>query len=143
MSNLYVAGIDAIDLGADETSSETRNPSEYCLVIKKRISSEGPPQYVCIYKDRPKDIREAYWVTLRLLQYYNCKALIEKSKVSLLTFFREKKKENQYLMRRPRATLSDIQRGKSKEFGVPATETIIRHQLDLIGSFVSDYSPGI
>ena len=46
-------------------------------------------------------------------------------------------------MRRPRATLADIQRGRSKEFGVPATEIIIRHQLDLIGSFIADYSSGI
>lgn len=137
--NLYVAGIDGIDLGKDDTSEGTSKSSEFCLVIKRRVQGLEPPQYVAIYKDRPKDIREAYKITLRLLEYYNCKAVLEKSKVSILTFFRERKKENAYLMRRPRATLSDIQRGSSKEFGAPATEAIIRHQLDLIAAYISDY----
>ncbi len=36
------------------------------------------PKYVAIYKDRPKDIREAFKIALKLLQYYNCKAVLEK-----------------------------------------------------------------
>ena len=41
--NLYVAGIDAIDLGESETSSETKNGSDFCIVIKKRIKGVSPP----------------------------------------------------------------------------------------------------
>ena len=141
--NLYVAGIDAIDLGESETSSETKNGSNFCIVIKKRIKGVSPPQYVAIYKDRPKDIREAFKIALKLLQYYNCKAVIEKSKVSFITYLRDRKKDNQYLMRRPRSTMSDMQRGRSKEFGAPATEAIIRHQLDLIAAYISDYASEI
>ena len=141
--NLYVAGIDAIDLGESETSSETKDGSNFCIVIKKRIKGVSPPQYVAIYKDRPKDIREAFKIALKLLQYYNCKAVIEKSKVSFITYLRDRKKDNQYLMRRPRSTMSDMQRGRSKEFGAPATEAIIRHQLDLIAAYISDYASEI
>ena len=93
--------------------------------------------------DRPKDIREAYKIALRLLQYYNCKAVLEKSKVSLVTYFRDRKVDNKYLMRRPRSTLNDMQRGTSKEFGAPATESIIKHQLYLIGAYISDYASEI
>ncbi len=141
--NLYVAGIDSIDLGAEETSSETKNGSNFCIVIKKRVKGLDPPKYVAMYMDRPKDIREAYKIALRLLQYYNCKAVLEKSKVSLVTYFRDRKVDNKYLMRRPRSTLNDMQRGTSKEFGAPATESIIKHQLYLIGAYISDYASEI
>ena len=46
-------------------------------------------------------------------------------------------------MRRPRSTMADTQRGRSKEFGAPATEAIIRHQLDLIAAYISDYASEI
>ena len=42
-------------------------------------------------------------------------------------------------MKRPRATLSDIARGKSNQYGTPATAAIIAHQTDLIADFVNDY----
>jgi len=35
--NLYVGGIDGIDIGALETSEQTRDPSKFCTVIKRRI----------------------------------------------------------------------------------------------------------
>ena len=42
-------------------------------------------------------------------------------------------------MKRPRATLADIARGKSNQYGTPATAAIIAHQTDLIADFVNDY----
>jgi len=36
MSGLYVAGIDSIDLGMDDTSALTKDPSSFCIVIKRR-----------------------------------------------------------------------------------------------------------
>ena len=137
--NLYVAGIDSIDLGEEDTSNSTKNPSEFCIVIKKRALGLSEPKYVAYYKDRPTDIREAYRIALKMLEYYNAMAVLEATKISLLTFFREHKKENKFLMRRPRATLSDTVNGNSKAFGSPATETIIKHQLGLIGGFIEDY----
>jgi hypothetical protein len=34
--NLYIAGIDGIDIGQEQTSEETKDPSKFCIVIKKR-----------------------------------------------------------------------------------------------------------
>jgi hypothetical protein len=68
-----------------ETSENTRDPSEFCVVIKKRAFGLQEPQYVAYYKDRPNDIDDAYRNTLKLLQYYNCQAVLESSKISILT----------------------------------------------------------
>lgn len=96
------------------------------------------PKYVAIYKDRPRDIREAYDTAMKLLVLYNCKALLEHTKISILTYFKEKKKDNLF-MRRPKSTLGDIKRGNSQMIGVPATEYVIKHGLELINNFVNDY----
>lgn len=42
-------------------------------------------------------------------------------------------------MKRPKSSLSDIKRGNSQMIGVPATETIIKHGLELINNFINDY----
>lgn len=60
MHNLYIAGIDGIDIGANQTSKETKDPSDFCITIKRRAFGMSEPQYVAMYKDRPGDIREAY-----------------------------------------------------------------------------------
>jgi hypothetical protein len=141
--NLYVAGIDSIDMGKDETSEETRDASEFCMVIKKRAFGTSPPMYVAMYKDRPNDIREAYKTALKLCEWYNCQAVLENSKINLRQYFQERNKANKFLMRRPRATQTDSQSGMSKQFGAPATEVIIQHQLSLIAQYIEDYSDEI
>ena len=64
--NLYVAGIDSIDLGKKDSASDY-DVSDFCIVIKKRIFGLNEPRYVAIYKARPNDIREAYDVAMKLL----------------------------------------------------------------------------
>lgn len=65
-SNLYVAGIDAIDMGKRDSASDN-DVSDFCIVIKKRVFGMDDPKYVAIYKDRPNDIRKAYDLTMKLL----------------------------------------------------------------------------
>lgn len=137
--NLYVAGIDGIDMGGEDTSDKTLDPSDFCVVVLKRTYGLDEPKIVCYYRDRPKTLREAHMTCLKILQYYDCQAVLESTRMSTLQFFREKRKENRHLMRRPRATQSDIQGGRSKQFGAPATEVVIKHQLDLIAQFIEDY----
>ena len=137
--DLYVAGIDGIDLGGEDTSSATRNPSDFCLTIKKRQFGLSAPVYVCIYKDRPQKLEDAYITAMKLLQYYNCKAVLESTRTSILTYFRSKGVADKLLMKRPRACLADISNGRSNIFGAQATEVIIRHQLDLIARYIDDY----
>jgi hypothetical protein len=43
MNNLYVAGIDGIDIGASQTSKETRDPSDFCMIIKRRAFGLNEP----------------------------------------------------------------------------------------------------
>lgn len=138
MNNMYVAGIDSIDIGQKDTSEATKDPSDFCIVIKKRVIGQGDPEYVAYYKDRPNDVREAYKMAVRLMEYYNCKCVLEASKVSILTWARENKYLNLF-MRRPRATMPDINSGLSKAYGAPATVAVINHQTDLIAAFVNDY----
>lgn len=138
--NLYVAGIDGIDMGSEETSVNYKDPSQFCLVIMRRTFGIRPPQIVCYYKDRPKDITEAYITSLKLLQYYDAQAVLESSKISILTWFRTKGMANRYLMRRPRSCLSDITSGRSNLFGAQTSESVIRHQISLIREYCLNYA---
>lgn len=138
--NLYVAGIDGIDMGMNDTSENTKDPSDFCIVVKKRHFGLHEPMYVCIYKDRPNNLVDAFRITLKILEYYNCKACLESTRISILAWFRERHKEDQFLMRRPRATQADIQSGRSRQFGAPASEQVIQHQLDLIDNTINEYS---
>jgi hypothetical protein len=138
MHDLYVAGIDGIDIGAGQTSEKTKDPSDFCIVILRRAHGLKDPQIVAMYKDRPNDIREAYKISLCLLRYYNCRANIEATRMSMVTWAREKGCLN-YFMKRPRATLTDVKYGTSKQYGTPATKTIIDQHTDLTAAFVEDY----
>lgn len=138
MNNLYVAGIDAIDIGAKDTSENTDNPSKFCITIKKRAFGTGEPQYVAYYKDRPDDIREAYKIAMCLALYYKAIINIEATRISMLTWAREKGYYN-YFMARPRASYPDPTKIGKRTVGTPATTAIIDHQTDLIANFVEDY----
>lgn len=142
MNDLYVAGIDGIDIGAAQTSKETRDPSDFCIVIKRRAFGLNEPQYVAMYKDRPQNIREAYKIAMCMCRYYNCRINIEATRVGMITWARENKCL-QYFMKRPRSTLTDIKYGTTKQYGTPATKTIIEQQTDLIADYVEDYGHNI
>ena len=138
MHNLYVAGIDSIDIGMKDTSSNTDNPSKFCITIKKRAFGLQEPQYVAYYMDRPDDIREAYKIAMCLVQYYKAIVNIEATRVSMLTWAREKGYYN-WFMARPKATYPDINKIGRRTVGTPATPVIIDHQTDLIANFVEDF----
>lgn len=139
---LYVIGIDGIDIGAAQTSDSTKNPSDFCLVVKKRVFGLQEPQYVAIYKDRPNDIREAYKIAIKLAQYYNAVINIEATRQSIIPWAREKKLLTLF-MKRPTATLSEKSRNPARQYGTPATQAIIAHQTDLIADYINDYCHNI
>lgn len=138
MRNLYVAGIDSIDIGADQTSDATKNPSKFAITIKKRAFGLNAPKYVAYYMARPGDERQAYKEAMKLLMWYNCLANIEATRVSMLTWARDNNL-SYYFMKRPRATYSDPNRKISTTIGTPATKAVISHQTDLIANYVEDY----
>ena len=138
-NNLYVGGIDSIDVGQSDSSTiDSTKVSDFCILIKKRVFGQQDPMYVALYKDRPKDIREAYDISAKLLTWYGCQAVLESTRTALLTYFRERKFLH-LLMKRPRATLPNIAKGNSAMYGTPATEKVITHYRELIYDFVLDY----
>ena len=88
--------------------------------------------------DRPDDIREAYKIAMCLVQYYKAIVNIEATRVSMLTWAREKGYYN-WFMARPKATYPDINKIGRRTVGTPATPVIIDHQTDLIANFVEDF----
>nr|DAF44268.1 MAG TPA: Terminase large subunit [Podoviridae sp. ct8Lf7] len=59
-----------------------------------------------------------------LARYYNCKINIEATRMSMVTWAKEKGYLG-YFMKRPKATLTDIKYGSTKQYGTPATKTVI------------------
>lgn len=143
VNDLYVSGIDGIDIGQLETSINTKNPSKFCTVIKRRLYGMKEPMYVAYYLDRPNDIREAYKQTIALLMYYNAKANIEATRLSLITYARDNK-FMQFFMRRPRVCYGgDEKRRQINQYGTTATKAMIDHQTDLVADYVEDYCHNI
>ena len=136
--NLYVIGIDGIDIGKYQTSEATKDPSDFCLVVYKRAYGIEEPKFVALYKDRPNDVRECYKIAIKLAQYYNAAINIEATRQSIIPYARERKLLNLF-MKRPRATLADSARNTNKQYGTPATPAIIDHQTDLIADYINDY----
>lgn len=137
--NLYVAGIDSIDIGTADSTGTDKKPSQFCIVIKKRVLGTSDPVYVAMYKDRPKDPREAYEIAAKMLTYYGCQAVLESTRTAILTYFRDNKYLH-LLMRRPRSTMSDVSRGKANMYGAPASVKVIEHYRELIYDYILDYS---
>lgn len=138
VDNLYVIGVDGIDIGSSQTSEATKDPSDFCCVVYKRVIGTEFPQIVAVYKDRPGDVREAYKIALKLAQYYNAIINIEATRMSFFSWAKQVK-QTKWFMRRPRATLAEQYRNTNKQYGTPATAAIIAHQTDLIAEFVTDY----
>lgn len=140
--NLYIAGIDGIDIGQDQTSEETKDPSKFSIVIKKRAFGMQEPMYVAYYMFRPDDERQAFQTAMKLMMYYNCRCNIEATRLSMLNWAKGRGWID-YFMRRPRATYPEATKKIGNTIGTPATPTIINHQTDLIAAYVEDYCHNI
>ena len=140
MNNLYVAGLDGIDLGQQDTSDQTKNPSKFCTVIKRRLHGMKAPMYVAYYLDRPQRIEEAYEQSIALMYYYNAIGNLEASKVGILGWAK-REKWMQYFMRRPRVCSGDPnkKRSSSSPYGTTTSTAMIEHGLTLVASYIEDY----
>ncbi len=138
--NLYVGGIDSIDIGEQDTATQDKSKlSDFCVVIKKRVLGLETPSYVAMYKDRPRDIREAYENTAKLLTWYEAQAVLEATRTAITTYFRNKKYLH-LLMRRPRATTSNITKTNTTMYGTPTPPRVIAHYVELVYDFCLDYA---
>ena len=134
----YVIGVDGIDIGQEQTSDLTKDPSKFCAVVLKRVSGMKDPCIVALYKDRPDRIKEAYQTVIALALYYNALINIEATRVSFLGWSRENYFLN-WFMKRPKMTYPDITKQKSTQYGSPATKMVIEHHTDLTRDYVDDY----
>lgn len=135
-NNLYVVGIDAIDQSKDTSTGQT-DLSKFCIVVLRRQVGLKPPKIVALYLERPNDIREAYDNALKLCQFYNAKALVEATKIGVITHFQNLGKQS-YLMKRPSSSITSTKQNK-RQYGVPAVTSIIEHQIELIQEYVEDF----
>ena len=139
---LYVAGIDAIDIGQSQTSDATKNPSKFCIIIFRRTFGIEPPRPVAYYLERPNDIDKAYQTTLKLLYWYNAIANIEATRLSCWNYSKARGFAKYYMLR-PKATYMDLNAKHSRTIGTPATPSIIDHQNDLIAQYIEEFSDQI
>ena len=142
--NLYVGGIDSIDIGASETADDRDRGSKFSIVVKKRQFGLGGNEYVCMYLGRPQDVRHAYETALLILMHYNCQANLEETKIGFRTYLRERGLDNRFLMKRPQYALTDNNRNRKQSlWGTPGSERNIRHGLELISTYIIDYCQNI
>lgn len=141
LKNLYVAGIDSIDQGKDQSTGQ-KDTSEYCLTIKRRTFGLEAPKYVCIYKERPDNIRKAYSQTIKLLEFYGCQAVLESSRTAIVNYFKDRKKQN-LLMRRPTSVNPTDKLTNTTMFGVYPSKQNIEYYLELISDYIMEYSTEI
>lgn len=134
--NLYVIGIDAIDSASAVATGQT-DLSKYAIIVFRRQYGLQPPKIVALYKERPDDPSDAHDTALKLAEFYNAKVLFEATRISIFNHF---KRYNQlgYFLRRPKSTLTNV-RQNANQFGCPATQAIIQHQIELIQQYVFDY----
>ena len=88
---LYIAGIDGIDMGSDN-SLVGKNGSKLAMLVKKRtmaISDEYANTYVAMYVDRPSDERDAYENCLKLSMWYNAQINLEYTRKEIISYFRQ------------------------------------------------------
>lgn len=140
LRNLYVAGIDSIDHGKEDSVVGDKG-SKFAIVIKKRTHGiDQGNMYVCRYMERPPDVRTAYTIAAQILWYFGCKANLEDTKISFRSWLREKKWDHKMLMRRPNYAIDPNRRSKGNTlWGTPGSDKMIKHGLELIGSFIEDY----
>lgn len=142
-SNLYISGIDSIDIGKNETSEGTKDSqaSRLSMTVKKRqhnIQSAGN-MYVCFYKDRPHDIYTAYENCLKICMYYDCQINLEFTKTNIISYFRKWGKYNKFI-KRPAFALSDKSgRSSTKLIGTQATSETNAYMDRKLEEYISKY----
>lgn len=147
-NKLYVAGVDGIDMGMSDSTSDTDRSSLACLIKKRMIGgkffSDTSNLYVAKYLGRSSDVREDYDAVLKMAMYYNALVNIEYTKIGMVSYFKEKHQSHR-LLRRPQVAMpKDIEqkqrRGVGTDLiGTPVTSQLIQHQDILIKQYILDY----
>lgn len=143
IKKLYIAGIDSID--QDESDSQTKG-SKLGFLLKKRIDPDNPRDvynnaYVCMYNERPQDIRTAYEQIGYALIYFDGLALLEYTKIALKKHFIDHKLVK-YLAKEPDAPGQTIKNyvANTNKYGLRVTTEIINFYVQKIKDYLLDYA---
>jgi hypothetical protein len=143
--NLYIAGIDSIDQGTDN-SLVGEGGSKFCMMVKKRYLSakHTHDMYVAYYLERPTDERIAYENSLKLAMYYNATCNVERTKKEIISWYREHKMLNKYIVKQPSILANDVSTTKTANVhGTPINEKVIAHYIARVKSYIVDFGDNI
>lgn len=143
--DLYIAGIDSIDLGTDN-SLVGEGGSKFCMMVKKRYlnAEHTHDMYVAYYLERPTDERIAYETSLKLAMYYNAKCNVERTKKEVISWYRQHKMLNKYIVKQPSILANDVSTSKTANVhGTPINDKIISHYIARIKSYIVDFGDNI
>jgi len=136
IDNLYIAGLDSIDQGLDDSVSSESDSSHLVMLVKKRLNNYFndvmSSTYVAWYDGRSHRIIHDYEQIVMMLLWYNCKVNIEYSKIAIKIWM-ESKGYAHLLRERPRVS------GSPKYIGTTTALDVIKHQDILIGRYIDDY----
>jgi len=149
--DLYVSGIDSIDQGQLD-STTNRQRSSLAMLVKKRIVDgeyfkHTSNLYVAKYIGRSLDVRDDYEEALKLTMYYGARINVEHTKIGIVQYFREKKQWHMF-MKRPMIAKSSagsgdpiyIQRLREQTLiGTTATPTVIDYGDGKIKEYTRDF----
>ena len=141
-TDLYVAGVDSIDQGQLD-STTNRNRSSLAMLIKKRIVDGGyfnqtSNLYVAKYIGRSMDVRDDYEEVLKLTMYYSAMVNVEYTKIGIIHYFRERKQWHR-LMKRPMIARSSAGSGDNEYINKLREQALIG---TTTASNVIDYGDG-
>jgi hypothetical protein len=94
---LDIGGIDSYDQDVAKASNSLGS----CIIFRRFYNMDVPGNYVIAdYTDRPKTAEEFWDGCLKLAVYYNCKMLVEYTKIGILDYFK-RQGGLKYLKERP------------------------------------------
>jgi hypothetical protein len=86
--------------------------SKFAIVVYRRQFGLQDPKIVAVYKERPRHIKDAWEMTLKLALFYNAKVLIEYTRISVVHYFKSLGKLHM-LMQKPKGAQTRATRGSS------------------------------
>ena len=145
-NDLYVMGVDSIDIGTNESADPTKG-SKLAALVKKRIidgkaMASNNNMYVCWYNERSPEVRDDYEQVLMMALYYKSKINLEFTRINILAYFTEKGFRYMFMKRPSIASGGDLTR-KSRLIGTQVNDILIDHQDSKIMDYVNDFSEKI
>lgn len=144
--DLYVMGVDSIDMGTGDSADENKG-SKLAALVKKRIingksRAGNSSMYVCWYNERSFEVRDDYEQVLMMAMYYKSKINLEYTRINIISYFREKGFFYMF-MKRPSIALGGDGTKRSNLVGTQVNDTLIDHQDSKISDYINDYSERI